>query len=227
MRLGAHVSSLDPLGQLDLLRCRQQRVAAGLAQEELQRVGRRLVRGLERGRSGLLLFLRLLDDDVDPPPLELVEERLGLERVELMSLDQLSKLRLLDRARAFSVLQQSLDVLVLEDRLDLDGHLPNVLMPLGRRSQTRGFQVAATPVNPLPSIPDRMHGNLRYVKSEWNWPAAGPALASPAQASPEAAPGDLVVLLNSSSDTQETFELTHGIFVVDRPGREHARGSRV
>jgi hypothetical protein len=33
------------------------------------------------------------------------------------------------------------------------------------------------------------------------------------QAYPETAPGDLVVLLNSSSDTQETSELTHGIFV--------------
>jgi hypothetical protein len=46
-----------------------------------------------------------------------------------------------------------LNVLVLDDRLDLDSHLPNLLMPLGRRSQTRGCQVAATPVNPLPSIP--------------------------------------------------------------------------
>jgi hypothetical protein len=33
------------------------------------------------------------------------------------------------------------------------------------------------------------------------------------QVYPETAPGDLVVLLNSSSDTQETSELTHGIFV--------------
>ena len=40
-----------------------------------------------------------------------------------MSFDQFSKLRLLDRARAFSVLQQALNVLVLEDRLDLDRHL--------------------------------------------------------------------------------------------------------
>ena len=33
------------------------------------------------------------------------------------------------------------------------------------------------------------------------------------QAYPETAPGDLVVLLSSSSDTQSTRELTHGIFV--------------
>jgi hypothetical protein len=33
------------------------------------------------------------------------------------------------------------------------------------------------------------------------------------QVYPETAPGDLIVLLNSSSDTQETWELTHGIFV--------------
>jgi hypothetical protein len=33
------------------------------------------------------------------------------------------------------------------------------------------------------------------------------------QVYPETPPGDLVVLLNSSSDTQESWELTHGIFV--------------
>ena len=46
--LRAHVAALDLLGQLDLLRGGQQRVPAGLAQEELQRVGRRLERRRRR-----------------------------------------------------------------------------------------------------------------------------------------------------------------------------------
>src|SRR5207248_4038676 len=37
------VAALDPLGELDLLRGRQERMAPRLAQEELERVGRRLV----------------------------------------------------------------------------------------------------------------------------------------------------------------------------------------
>ena len=39
------------------------------------------------------------------------------------------------------------------------------------------------------------------------------------QVYPETAPGDLVVLLSSSSDTQATSELTHGIFVSIAQGR--------
>ena len=103
-------------------------MAPGLPQEQLQRVRGRLVRDLKRGSRRLLFLLLLLVllgllGDLDASPLELIEERVGLERVELMSFDQLSKLGLPNRARAFSVLQQSLDVLVLEDRVDLDGHL--------------------------------------------------------------------------------------------------------
>ena len=41
--LRLHVAALDLLRELHLLRCGQQRMAPGLAQEELQRVGRRLV----------------------------------------------------------------------------------------------------------------------------------------------------------------------------------------
>src|SRR5262245_16735147 len=52
VRLGRHIAALDPLRELDLLCGRQQRVAARLAQEELQSIGRRFVRQLDRGRRG-------------------------------------------------------------------------------------------------------------------------------------------------------------------------------
>src|SRR4029077_7167661 len=91
----------------------------------------RLVRNLERGRRRLLLLLLLLlllgllrrVRDLDPAAFELVPDRVGLERIELMRLYEVGNVGLANRARAFSVLQQSLDVLVLEDRLDLDRHL--------------------------------------------------------------------------------------------------------
>src|SRR5207237_444741 len=72
--LREQVAALDLLRQLGLLRRGQERVLARLAQEELQRVGRRLVGGLERrGRRRLDLvpvLLRLLRD-LDPAPVEL------------------------------------------------------------------------------------------------------------------------------------------------------------
>jgi hypothetical protein len=126
--LRAHVPALDLLGELDLLGGGQQRMASRLAEEELERVRRRLVRDLERGRRGLLLLLFLwLLGNLDPPSLELVEQRVRLEHVQLVRLDQLRELRLADRAGALCGLQQTLDVLVLEDRLDRDRHR---LLPL-------------------------------------------------------------------------------------------------
>src|SRR3954453_14116510 len=61
-RLRRHLAALDALGELDLLRRRQQRVPAGIAQEELERVGGRLLgrdrlrRRWWRGRRGLSLL---------------------------------------------------------------------------------------------------------------------------------------------------------------------------
>ena len=65
--LGLHVAALDLLGELDLLRGGQQRVPAGLAEEELERVGGRLERrrrrrrGRGRGLALLLVHLEQLD----------------------------------------------------------------------------------------------------------------------------------------------------------------------
>ena len=87
LRLG--VAALDALRELDLLRRGQQLVAAGLAQEELERVGRRLVDdGLGRRR----LLLVLVIDDVDAALLALAVERLGLELAQLVRLDEVRQL---------------------------------------------------------------------------------------------------------------------------------------
>src|SRR3954453_13138507 len=136
----------------------------GLAQEQLQRVGRSLVGRLERGRRRLLLFVLVLLDQLDSAPLELVEERIRLERVELVQLDQLGQVRLPNRAGDFRVLQQRLNVLVLEDRLDFDlGHRSFVVWLGGRSSRLHAVRIGRQS-HPRTYASRRMHANLRYVK---------------------------------------------------------------
>src|SRR5262249_59056399 len=97
--LRLHVAALDLLRELDLLRRGEESVSARLAQEELQRIGRRLVGRLERGRGRLLLlFLLRLLDDVDSPAVELGEERVRLERIELVEIDRLDDVQPTNRA---------------------------------------------------------------------------------------------------------------------------------
>ena len=81
MRLRLHVAALDLLRELDLLGGGQQRVAAGLAQEELEGVGGRLERRRRqrRGRGSGLLALAVVDE-LDPPLLEHPVHRVDLER---------------------------------------------------------------------------------------------------------------------------------------------------
>ena len=95
-----HVAALDPLRKLDLLGRREQLVAARLAEEELQRVGRGDCDGCEGWRG---LRLRGLGDGlvehVDAALIELARERVQLERIELVGLDDLREIRCLHRAR--------------------------------------------------------------------------------------------------------------------------------
>ena len=95
----------------------------GLAQEELQRVGRRLGRrdgGRGWGSCLLLLLGRLLGDELDPAPVELHVHRIELERVELQRLEDLLELRLANLAARLAGLEQRGEVLRSEDRLDLN-----------------------------------------------------------------------------------------------------------
>ena len=78
--LRAVVTALDPLCQLDLLRCRQQLDLADVLEEELQRVGRDLALGRARG---LILLLRVIAaDDVDVRLLERAEDLVQLRRIQ-------------------------------------------------------------------------------------------------------------------------------------------------
>src|SRR5581483_2681821 len=97
------------------------RVLAGLAQEELERVRRRLdgLDGGRRRRGLLLLLLGLLGEELDPAP------------VELGRLEQLDELLLAQLAARLGGLEQSCQLLVDEDGLDLDGQLFPLTGPLG------------------------------------------------------------------------------------------------
>ena len=120
--LRLHVAALDLLRELDLLRRRQQLVPAGLAQEELQRVRRRLDRRRRwRGRWRLLDFLRVVDD-LDAARLELAVEEVEVEDVELVHFREVVQLGLPRVARRLARLEQQQDVFVLEDGLDFDRH---------------------------------------------------------------------------------------------------------
>ncbi len=86
--MACHVAALDLLGELDFLGRRQQSVPAGLAQEELQRIGRRLVDLRLRRRLRSLFVV----DEVDSALFELSLKRFGLERRQFMRLDQVCEL---------------------------------------------------------------------------------------------------------------------------------------
>ena len=101
------VAGLDPLGELDLLRRREERHLADVLQEELQRVGRDL--GLGRLPRALALGLdrRLGDDDLDLLLVERVVERVDLRGVEV---------ELVESQRELVGVEPTLRTAVLEQR---------------------------------------------------------------------------------------------------------------
>jgi hypothetical protein len=116
--LRLHVAALDPLGELDLVGGRQQRVAPDLAEKELQRVGRRfedlgVARGSRRLSSGLLRGL----DDLDAALLQLLVERLDFGGLDLERIQGLRQLGSIEKAGRLAALEQMLDLLVLEGGL--------------------------------------------------------------------------------------------------------------
>jgi hypothetical protein len=70
--LRVEIAAFDLLRELDLLRCAEQRMARRLAQEQLQRVRRRLDGGVERSNRKRLA---LVVDELHATPLELVVQR--------------------------------------------------------------------------------------------------------------------------------------------------------
>ena len=95
----------------------QQRMAPGLAQEELQCVRRRLERRRRGWGSRLALATRVLDH-VDPPLLEHPVDRVDLERGEPVRLEHLEELGRVDGARDLGGLEELNDLLGLDDAVD-------------------------------------------------------------------------------------------------------------
>ena len=92
------VAALDPLGELDLLLGGQQRVAAGLVQEELERVGGRGREvAVDEGRV-VLADVAAVVAELDPALLELLVDARELVVVEVELLDELAELRQVDAA---------------------------------------------------------------------------------------------------------------------------------
>ena len=115
--LGRHVAALDPLGELDLLGGGEQRVASDLAEEELQRVRRRLDARIEVARRGggfLDGLLGLGLDDLDPALFELAIEQLDVSGLELEQIDGFGQFGRIDTSGGLCLLEQRLDFVGVE-----------------------------------------------------------------------------------------------------------------
>jgi hypothetical protein len=93
-----------------------------LAQEELERVRRRLVRELLRGRRRWRGLALLLLEDLDSALVELSIEGVDLELVERVDLEELREIGTAERARRLRTLDQGAELLVLEHALDEVDH---------------------------------------------------------------------------------------------------------
>jgi hypothetical protein len=87
-------------------------MAARLPQEELQRVGRRLLRDGRRRRRWRGRRLFGLFDHLDPALVELAVDGIGLEQSELVRLEHLRELSVPNRTGLLSSLEQLLKLLV-------------------------------------------------------------------------------------------------------------------
>jgi hypothetical protein len=105
----------DSLRELDLLSGGQELVPAGLAQEELQRIRRRLHR---RGERDNRLGMQRLLDDLDAALVELPQERVLLELGQLERLADLREVGGPNRAGLLGLLEQLPDLLGAENVFD-------------------------------------------------------------------------------------------------------------
>ena len=107
--LADRVAALDELRELDLLGRGQQRPAAGLVEEQLERVGRRHVQLAVHVRRVARLAAAVVVD-LHPVLLELAVEVVHLVAVQLVPVDDLVELGEPDTAQFLAVLDQEGDV---------------------------------------------------------------------------------------------------------------------
>ena len=103
-------------------------MAAGVAQEQLQRVRGRLLHDRRRWRRGRgLLLLALGLRDLDPALLELAEDGVRLERVEVQRLEHLDQLGIAKRPVLLRLFEQVVQLGSRQHVLDFDrGHPCNL-----------------------------------------------------------------------------------------------------
>ena len=109
-------------------------MAAGVAQEELQRVRGRLRGDRLRRRSRLRLGVRLLLGDLDAALLEPAIDGVGLEGVEAQHLQHLCEVCVAQRTRLLGRLDQLVQLGGRQDVVDLDCRHPDVLASFHQRA---------------------------------------------------------------------------------------------
>ena len=125
--LCVRIAALDALRELDLLCGGQQRVASGVAEEQLQRVRRRLLddRLRRRWRRRRLLFAVLVLQNLDAALLELSVDRIRLERVEPQRLENLDEIRVPKRPILLGRLEQLVQLGGRQDVVDFNRSHPD------------------------------------------------------------------------------------------------------
>ena len=108
--LRLEIPALDPLGELDLLLLRQQRVAPDLLHEELQRVGRR--HGEVAVDVGGLRLTAAVVAQLDPAAFDLLVEVLDLLLAQLECLDERVDLRVLEALELLTTFEEGLQLRV-------------------------------------------------------------------------------------------------------------------
>ena len=123
--LRGQIASLDPLCQRHLLGRRQEGVTTGLAQKQLEGIGRRLGhRRLDWSRE-----TRWQVGDLDPAFVELAHERLVFERREFMVLCDLCEIGRRNCARELACIEEHSHVVLRQQAVNIDRRHGEGLVP--------------------------------------------------------------------------------------------------
>jgi hypothetical protein len=190
--LRRHVAPLDPLRELDLLGGCEKGMATDLAQEKLQRVGRRLDPVVEVARRRRRLpdgLFRGRLDDLDPALLELALDDLDVGRLELERVRGLRQLDGLDEPSRLGLLEELLKLFGPEKRPDVVPHAKRLTLATSSAVPNgyRGENIARSGFRPRPAFGaecTRTGELLRCERGGWclaGQPEVGPPPAPPAR----------------------------------------------